>query len=284
MADKHIISAGIAFHDARDNVIENFAEGFATLAEIGFQGVDFPIMCLNGVKENRDATIQKIAEQAKESGIQFAQGHLPFIGQSAGTPDLESFKPVVFDALDAAKALGIQYAVMHPNSASVPLERYNKTAEYDNVMNYFAPFVEYANKIGVDMVVENMRSLKTGAPAHRYCAAPDELCDIADACGIGVCWDTGHANITGLCQSEALRYVGDRLKVVHLNDNEGQGDVHYVPYMGNVNWADVMAGLKAIGFQGPINFEVACGGVPLYARKDMGKYVCKIGEYFRTML
>ena len=281
--EKHIISAGIAFHDWRDDAIENFAAAFEALAEIGFQGVDFTTMHLDHTVKDREEGLRKVEELAKKNGLQFAQCHLPFVAQSVGTPD-ESFKQVVFDGLDAAKALGIQYAVMHPNSASVPLESFDRTAQYDRVMTYFAPFVEYANKIGVDMVIENMRSLKTGAPVHRYCSNPDELCDIADACGIGVCWDTGHANISGLCQSEAIRYVGDRLKVLHLNDNDGIGDVHYVPYMGNVNWKDVMAGLKSIGFAGAINFEVACSAVPPCAQQEIGKYVRKTGEYFKTML
>ena len=273
MDNKHIISSGTSFHLGIEDVLKNISTGFAALAECGFQGIDFTTMMLKSVQENREETFEKVAELAKKNGLVFAQSHLPFI------PHQE-----VCQALDATKALGIRYAVMHPNSASIPLEGYDRVAEYDNVMTYFAPFVEYANKIGVDMVVENMRSVQKGKPSHRYCSSPDELCDIADACGIGVCWDTGHANISGLCQSEAISFVGDRLKVIHLNDNTGDDDIHYVPYMGTVDWPDVMKGLKNIGFAGAINFEVACWKVPPTARIAMGKYVYKIGEYFKTQL
>ena len=284
MNNKHIISSGTSFHTSCADVLKNIGEGFSVLAQCGFQGIDFTTMMLKNVQEDRESVYQKVAELAKENGLVFAQSHLPFIPQKDGVPDRDAFYQEVCQALDATKALGISYAVMHPNSASVPLATYDKVAEYDNVMNYFAPFVEYANKIGVNMVVENMRSVQKGTPSHRYCSSPDELCDIADACGIGVCWDTGHANITGLCQSEAIAYVGDRLKVIHLNDNVGDDDVHYVPFMGTVDWADVMAGLKTIQFAGAINFEVACWKIPFQARAAMGKYVCETGEYFRTLL
>ena len=284
MTKKHIISSGTTFHMGHGDVLENIEIGFAALAQCGFRGIDFTTMMLKNVTEDREGIYLKIAELAKKYGLVFAQCHLPFVPQKQGIPDGDAFYQEVCQALDAAKGLGIRYAVMHPNSASIPLEGYNKTAEYDNVMTYFAPFLEYANKIGVDMVVENMRSVQKGTPSHRYCSSPDELCDIADACGIGVCWDTGHANITGLCQSEAIGYVGQRLKVIHLNDNAGDDDVHYVPFMGTVDWNDVMTGLKSIGYEGAVNFEVACWKVPAEARLDIGKYVYKTGEHFRMLL
>jgi len=284
MTEKHIISSGTTFHTGRADVLENIDAGFAALAECGFRGIDFTTMMLKSVQENREEVYEKVAELAKKHGLVFAQSHLPFIPQKDGVPDRDAFYQEVCQALDATKALGIRYAVMHPNSASIPLSGYDRAAEYDNVMTYFAPFVEYANKIGVDMVVENMRSVQKGTPSHRYCSSPDELCDIADACGIGVCWDTGHANISGLCQSEAIRYVGDRLKVIHLNDNTGDDDVHYLPFMGTVNWTDVMDGLKAIDYAGAINFEIAGWKVPFMARLEMGKYVYKTGEYFKSLL
>ena len=282
--EKHIISSGTSFHVGCNDIFGNMSDAFSSLAKCGFRGIDFTTMMLRSIRENREEAYQKVAELAKENNLVFAQCHLPFIPQKDGVPDRDAFYQEVWQALDSAKALGIRYAVMHPNSASIPLEGYNRVAEYDNVMTYFAPFVEYANKIGVDMVVENMRSVQKGAPSHRYCSAPDELCDIADACGIGVCWDTGHANISGLHQSEAISYVGDRLKVIHLNDNTGDDDIHYVPYMGTVDWDDVMKGLKNIGYAGAINFEVACWKVPPQARFEMGKYVYKIGEHFKSLL
>lgn len=284
MAEKHIISSILSFHRSNKSALEYIKDGFLALAEIGFRGIDFNTDILTRVSENREQIILEIAKSAKENGLTFCQCHLPFISQKDGVPDGDIFNKKVFAALDCAKALGIKYAVMHPNTTSIPLETYDKKEQYDRVMTFFAPFVEYSNKVGVEMIIENMRSVQGASPSHRYCASPDELCDIADACGIGVCWDTGHANITGLCQSEAIEFVGNRLKAVHLNDNVGGEDVHYSPYMGTVDWADVMKGLKTIGYQGAINFELAGGKIPKNALSDFGRYVRKTGEYFKTLL
>jgi len=284
MEEKHIISSGIQFHPWNEDYIQNVSDGFSALAKIGFKGIDFYMGTVSGMTEGRDWAVAKIGELAEQNGLVFCQCHLPFISQTSGVPEGDEFNNRVFTALDCAKALGIKYAVMHPNTVSIPLDSYDRKAEYDKVAAFFAPFVEYANKVGVEMIIENMRSVQGDTPSHRYCASPDELCEIADRFGIGVCWDTGHANITGLCQSEAIGYVGKRLKVVHLNDNVGGDDIHYCPYMGTVDWHDVMSGLKNIGYEGAINFEISRGKVPDNALFDFGKYIYRTGEYFKTLL
>ena len=79
---------------------------------------------------------------------------------------------------------------------------------------------------------------------------PEELCDVADTLGIGICWDFGHANISGVKQSKGLAYVGKRLKVLHVNDNFAGDDIHILPFTGNVDWRDAMHGLALSEFDG----------------------------------
>lgn len=271
---KHIISSCLAFcEDTSDDILQVVGNRFETLKNIGFEGIDFDTTLLGRVKKDREQIFDSVSKLAKSIGLEFIQCHLPFVPQSNGVPDGDSFNKTVFSALDVAAGLGIKYAVMHPNTSSVPLDEYDRSAEYDKVMTFFEPFVEYANKVGVNMVIENMRSVQKQKPTHRYCASPDELCEIADAFGIGVCWDTGHANITGLCQSDALKYVGDRLKVLHLNDNFGDDDIHIAPFLGSIDWKDVMSGLRAINYSGALNFEVLSGKLPADCRLEYGKFV-----------
>ena len=281
---KFMLTSCMAFCDKSfDDVVKTIDYRFETLKNIGFEGIDFNTNILSGVNKDREAILSCVAKSARSYGLEFAQCHLPFVSQVDGAPDGDAFKNKVFAALDAASALGIKYAVMHPNSTSIAIENYNRTEQYDNVMAFFEPFVEYADKVGVDMVIENMRSVKKSAPAHRYCALPDELCEIADAFGIGVCWDTGHANITGLCQSDALKYIGDRLKVVHINDNTADDDIHLAPFMGTVDWKDVMSGLRAINYSGALNFEVLSGTLPANSRFAYGKFVFETAEELLTL-
>ena len=84
-------------------------------------------------------------------------------------------------------------------------------------------------------------------------------------------------------QSEALAYVGKRLKVLHVNDNLGADDDHIAPFMGNVDWVDAMYGLALAGFDGPLNYEVGASRIPTELRSDLAKYLVdaadKLMEY-----
>ena len=96
---------------------------------------------------------------------------------------------------------------------------------------------------------------------------------MADALGIDVCWDFGHANIGArMKQSDALAVVGKRLKAVHVNDNLAWGDDHVPPFCGTVDWKDAMRGLSAIGYSGLFNYELA-GRHPSASRGAFADYL-----------
>lgn len=173
---------------------------------------------------------------------------------------------------------------MSPANTFVPLSEFDPIAHYDGVMAHLAPFAEHAEKVGLRLCVENMRLVHESYPIHRYCGTPEELCTVADALGIGVCWDTGHAHINSLNQSDALAYVGRRLKMLHINDNFGGDDIHLAPFMGTANWTDIMQGLQNIGYTGLLNFELSTGRIPTGCRESFGHYVAAAGNSLRQML
>lgn len=77
---------------------------------------------------------------------------------------------------------------------------------------------------------------------------------------IGFCWDTGHTN---LLPPEAFDYAvklsKERLLSMHLNDNDGDGDQHKIPFDGTVNW-DVVAKTVAespYSASRPLTFELS---------------------------
>jgi len=133
-----------------------------------------------------------------------------------------------------------------------------------------------------------MRVVPNGTPVHRYCQNPDELCDIADALGIGICWDFGHANInakgSGIPQSEALAYVGSRLKVLHVNDNVAEDDLHLPPFIGNTDWKDAMKGLASTGFNGLFNYELGTARIASSLRDDFARYIVDAAKEIMSYL
>ena len=104
---------------------------------------------------------------------------------------------------------------------------------------------------------------------------------------VGICWDTGHANQNGFDQSRALKAVGSRLRVLHLNDNHyGIRDEHLVPYMGEIDWAHTMETLAEIGYSGTLNLEVGkvARRLPEGSFKDTGvRLIYEAGAALREL-
>jgi len=81
---------------------------------------------------------------------------------------------------------------------------------------------------------------------------------------VGICLDTGHANVMGFDVTEAVRAIGDRLYALHVHDNDGTGDQHRPPFSGTIDWSGFAAALDDVGYPGPLNLEVVdrVGGNP----------------------
>ncbi len=232
---------------------------------MGFDALDFSMSLIENRSEPWQEIIETALEAAAAEGIRFASCHLPFSWRMARDASLiPDFCRRMHMCIDAAAALGVDAAVLHPNSDTIGLDSYDGKAEYESNLAHLAPFAEHAARVGLPLALENMRVRRLDAPAkaHRFGQDPEELCRMADELGMGICWDFGHANTARLKQSEALAYVGKRLKHLHINDNDGYMDSHVPPFSGSTDWQDAMLGLKLAGYQGSLNFELGSGRLP----------------------
>ena len=111
----------------------------------------------------------------------------------------------------------------------------------------------------------------------------DVLIRLVDELGQGICWDTGHGNISMQPQAKALRKIGRRLRLVHINDNFGEDDVHLAPFLGKINWQEVMKALGEIRYEGSLNLEVSCKNMPETMRKAYANCLAASGRRLITM-
>jgi sugar phosphate isomerase/epimerase len=131
----------------------------------------------------------------------------------------DTFNAWLLTAVEAAAFVGVRWAVVHPHTFTVQTG-YEEQIERRNTLEHLLPVVRRAKEVGLGLCVENMRGPHRDSIAQRYCAMPESLCELVDTLAyetgadIGVCWDTGHANIAGHKQSEALMAVGKRLKML----------------------------------------------------------------------
>ena len=260
--------------------------GLAFLKENGYDAADMGLHGYGLTRENWEERVESFQKSAEEVGIPMKICHLPFFsGDVAVNPIYREMRDEKMHvAIDAAKALGVDYAVLHATTTNVLLKKYNRQVEYDRVMDNLGPYAEHAAKVGLNIVVENMRFEPGIRQNHRYGQDADELVEIADALGIGICWDFGHANLAGFKQSEALAYLGKRLKVLHVNDNLAADDDHMAPFMGNVDWKDAMHGLALAEFDGCFNYEVGPRQIPAELRGDFAQYLLKAADKLMEMI
>ncbi|MBE6549804.1 MAG: sugar phosphate isomerase/epimerase [Ruminococcaceae bacterium] len=269
-----------------EGISEYIKEGLLFFKENGFDAANFGMGMLDLLSDGWQELVEKAVIDSNEIGVKFEICHLPFLG-GGGMKDAEYmsiFDKKMYNSIDAAVLLGAKYAVVHPNAPTVPMIDYDAKAQYDSVMKHLAPYAEYASKVGLDIVIENMRVIHGMRHSHRYCQTPEELCEVADALGIGVCWDFGHANISGVKQSEGLAYVGKRLKVLHVNDNTGIDDDHVAPFMGSVDWRDAMHGLALCEFDGLFNYEIKVHRQPASTRVSFAKYLVDVANELMTYI
>ena len=78
---------------------------------------------------------------------------------------------------------------------------------------------------------------------------------------VGLCLDTTHALIAGHDPLGQLNIAADRLFALHLHDSDGEGDCHWVPGRGIIDWQPFIRRLDELEFAGPRTIEVAaCEG------------------------
>ena len=280
------ISSKIKLHSYPSADINAYIrEGLAFQKKMGFDAADFSMSYIRKMGDNWEAGIDTVIADAEEIGLPIEVCHLPYGVSPSSTPEaLADFDEQMRRSIIAAKRLGVKHAVLHPINTTIPRLNFNRKQQHELAISHLSPFVEQGKKIGLDIVVENMRPVPQIYPFHRYCAEAEELCQVADDLEIGICWDFGHAHIAGLKQSEALSCVGSRLRMLHVNDNFAWGDDHVPPFVGTIDWADAMQGLRAIGFDGLLNYELTTSRIPANARETFAKYLLEAAARLNELL
>ena len=213
---------------------------------------------------NWQKNVDEIGSLCAYHKIQINTSHLPFFkyANKAAIPEEEYNynQSFVYRSLDAAIRLGVKWTVVH------------MTSDVEAAIEYIRPLCEYSTPHGLGIAVENVPSASL--------EALNEAVDRLHSQGylVGICYDTGHANVAGLNQKAAIHTLGDRIKMLHIHDNFGK-DQHQVPFCGTVNWTDVMHALAETGYRGDFNFEVNATNIPEATRTEHAAYLVSLGRH-----
>ena len=173
------------------------------LADAGFDGVD---LSLDQLEPDGDDILRSVlysfGNRAAARGLTLPLCHLPFFMPN---PDdktaMARFSREITCGLRMAAMLKIPDAVIHP------IVRHEskrcRVLWLSENMHFLMPLRELAGKLGVTLCIENMtgKPYATHPSEAVYGSTADDVLELAERLDCMVCWDFGHANLTGLCQS-----------------------------------------------------------------------------------
>lgn len=241
------------------------------LAAAGYDGLDFNFLDLLDRLDwfdegTADRWLDQLAAAARAAGLVWVQAHGPMFNMFGDTPRDHRLRALCVPCLRACGRLGVPWMVLHPDVFAGPFDAAHRRAILDGNLAFFRGLLPECEKHRVGLALENIfddAARDAGRNAGRwYGAVPDELCELLDAFQhplVGACWDTGHARIMNLDQRAAIAALGRRLKVLHVQENDGLNDDHQLPFTNGprgVDWSAVTAGLRAARYEGAFTYEV----------------------------
>ena len=196
--------------------------------------------------------VSALKKRADELGMEFAYLHAPFKGINAlwgeENDACREMTDKINSAIDVAAECGIPAIILHVSSGwDAPSITDAGLARYDG-------FVDYAEKKGVIVALENVRVLGNVA----YLADRYEHRD-----NVRFCFDCGHEH----CYTKTVSWLDiftDRLVATHIHDNMSRPDedkvsdrdTHWLPLDGTYDYHTMMKKLDKYSYEGPLMLEV----------------------------
>ncbi len=243
------------------NSIDTMETQLEEIRELGYDCVDFQSLAdtdsvfYKGGAAARRKLASKVRKAAENAGIIISQTHGPWRWPPRDFTEsdrAERFEKMT-TALELTAEAGCADMVIHPIMPYGCDQDPEPERFLDMNREFFSRLIAEARKTGVVVDFENMPM-----PALRL-ASPAQIADFVrefDTPYFRVCLDTGHSIILKTQPADAVRQTGnDLLRVLHVHDNNGVSDLHWLPETGVIDWQSFGAALRETGFDGVFSLE-----------------------------
>ncbi len=178
--------------------------------------------------------------------------HGPFFDMAPGSPDQKINALVAsryHQAIDIGEALGAQAVVFHANFiAAIRTEEY-RTGWHKRNLVFWEEIAEYAAEHHVAATIENMWEFDPDIITY--------LLRTIDHPNLRACLDVGHAHLFSKVPfDEWLATVEPWLVHTHLNNNDGELDIHRALPNGVLNYNLLLEELRALPKQPTMTLEM----------------------------
>ena len=208
------------------------------IRDAGFRGV----LLWWAVESTYEPPVPKKVETAAKHGLSVVNAHLQFAKMNTlWQPGYEGehYAAELAGLIAEAGVYGVPTLVVH-------LTRSLNPPPFSELgFSRFLRLCEVAERANVDLAFENLR-----APEYLY-----EFLRRIDSPRVGVCFDAGHNHV--FCPDRRIcADFKDRIKAVHLHDNDGTRDAHNLPGDGTIDWSEIRRELLASAYSGPWSLEI----------------------------
>ncbi len=138
----------------------------------------------------------------------------------------------------SAAEIGATTVTVHPGMCSMAVKGTEEKAA-ERTKASLRTIDRYARDLGACVAVENMPQVP-----YFLGKTAGSLADLVDGTDLSICFDIGHANTTGQID-EMIDLFGDRIRNIHIHDNDGSRDAHLTVGDGSIDFDRVLGRLGA---------------------------------------
>ncbi|MBP5208108.1 MAG: sugar phosphate isomerase/epimerase [Clostridia bacterium] len=240
--------------------IEEKIKELPVIKSLGYDCIDFQSFCHTenvffGEPAEVSRLLKTVRKAAEDAGLSISQTHGPWRWppQDATKEDRDERYEKMVRSLYGTAELGCNDMVIHPIMPFGDHQNPHPDEFMEMNLQFFTRLTEEAVKAGVVIDFENMPmpALTLATPAQIL-----GFVKAIDSPNFRVCLDTGHCSVTKSDPAGAVRLIGkEYLRVLHVHDNDGRGDFHWLPETGVIDWAEFSKALNDIGYEGVFSLE-----------------------------
>ena len=205
-------------------------------------------------KNEFDAIVREEQKMISSFGLEIFQVHAPWrwpTRDRKAEDRAERFEKMCM-AIRGTALLGSRFFVIHPLLPWWDLVGDDQQL-FDINFDFMTRLCDVAEKNGVVLCFENMPMPAVSLATPAACL---EFARKINSPWFKICLDTGHCSCCDVDPADAVRMLGsDMLKTLHVHDNNGRHDLHWVPYTGVIDWDAFAGALQEIGYDGCLNVE-----------------------------
>ena len=267
-------------------------ESLKRIKDAGFDGVELDVAKMMREANDPDGRwseeryldeAKKLSAYAKELGLAIVQA------QGVGNDHHFDFEtvmlPKIIRSIKIAAALDAPYVVIPALTRGV--YRNNEEEFFTSNMEFYGRLAPVAKECGIKIALEKQVAFDW---AHfvlnrHVCSDAREFCQYIDTLNqthgdlFVACANLSRAPLTGKEALELTTTLGDRMKLIHVNDNDYRKDNRTAPGYGALDFNKFSEALKAVSYNGYYTLQLSLK-LPEELKDSALCHVAEIARYW----